>query len=92
METTGVGRRVEAGAGHVLLACEVGFAFLLAMFPFYTWIPLIAEEAHPLTVGLLLWLFPTASREQLRQLEQAVEVINDVSLGFPPLNLRLARR
>jgi formate hydrogenlyase subunit 3/multisubunit Na+/H+ antiporter MnhD subunit len=43
----------------ILLA--LGFAFLLAVFPFYTWIPLIAEEAHPFTAGLLFWLFPTAT-------------------------------
>lgn len=58
---------IEANPGNVGLVGQaaillaLGFAFLLAMFPFYTWIPLIAEEAHPFTVGLLLWLFPTAS-------------------------------
>jgi formate hydrogenlyase subunit 3/multisubunit Na+/H+ antiporter MnhD subunit len=39
----------------------LGFAFLLAVFPFYTWIPLLAEETHPFTAGLLFWLFPTAT-------------------------------
>ena len=40
---------------------SLGFAFLLAVFPFYTWIPLLAEEAHPYLVGFLLWMLPTTT-------------------------------
>ncbi len=39
----------------------LGFAFLLAVFPLYTWIPLLAEEAHPYAFGFIMTLFPTFS-------------------------------
>ncbi|RME89774.1 MAG: hypothetical protein D6770_03765 [Anaerolineae bacterium] len=56
---------VEASPGDLALAVEsaallgLGFAFLLAIFPLYTWIPLLTEEAPPYLVGFLLWLLPT---------------------------------
>jgi formate hydrogenlyase subunit 3/multisubunit Na+/H+ antiporter MnhD subunit len=37
----------------------LGFAFLLAIFPLYNWIPLLLEEISPYTVGFLLWILPT---------------------------------
>ena len=47
---------VQAG---VLLG--LGFAFLLAVFPFYTWIPMVCEESSPYATGFVLMIFPTIS-------------------------------
>lgn len=44
------------GAATAMLM--MGLAFLLAIFPLYTWIPMLAEEAHPYLVGFLLWVLP----------------------------------
>jgi formate hydrogenlyase subunit 3/multisubunit Na+/H+ antiporter MnhD subunit len=56
---------VEASPGDLALAAQsatilgLGFAFLLAIFPLYTWIPMLMEEASPYAVGFLLWILPT---------------------------------
>jgi NADH:ubiquinone oxidoreductase subunit 2 (subunit N) len=56
---------VEASPGDLSLTVQstvmlgLGFAFLLAIFPLYNWIPLLLEESSPYVVGFLLWLLPT---------------------------------
>ena len=56
---------VEASPGDLALAAQsasilgLGFAFLLAIFPLYNWIPLLMEETSPYIVGFLLWIIPT---------------------------------
>ncbi|HJR80240.1 MAG TPA: proton-conducting transporter membrane subunit [Anaerolineales bacterium] len=56
---------VEASPGDLALAAQsaamlgMGFAFLLAIFPLYNWVPLLMEETSPFTVGFLLWILPT---------------------------------
>lgn len=56
---------VEASPGDIALASQsasilgLGFAFLLAIFPLYNWIPMLMEEASPFSVGFLLWILPT---------------------------------
>jgi formate hydrogenlyase subunit 3/multisubunit Na+/H+ antiporter MnhD subunit len=57
---------VESSPGDLQLVLHagallaLGFALLLAVFPFYAWIPQLCEEAHPYAVGFVLLLFPTA--------------------------------
>ncbi len=56
---------VEASPSDLALTVQstlmlgLGFAFLLAVFPLYSWIPLLMEESSPYVVGFLLWLLPT---------------------------------
>jgi len=56
---------VESSPGDLALAAQsgamlgLGFAFLLAIFPLYNWIPLLLEDTSPYTVGFLLWILPT---------------------------------
>ncbi len=52
---------LEANPGDVsavaraIILLGIGFALLLAVFPFHTWIPLLMEEAHPYLAGFVLW-------------------------------------
>jgi NADH-quinone oxidoreductase subunit N len=39
----------------------VGFAFWLAIFPFQSWVPQLAQSIHPLVGGFLLGLFPVVT-------------------------------
>jgi NADH:ubiquinone oxidoreductase subunit 2 (subunit N) len=58
---------VEAGPADIALITQaaillgLGFAFLLSVFPLYTWIPMLAEETLPYAVGFILTIFPTFS-------------------------------
>ena len=37
----------------------LGFAFCLAVFPFYTWVPLLSQESHAYETGFMLGLLPS---------------------------------
>jgi formate hydrogenlyase subunit 3/multisubunit Na+/H+ antiporter MnhD subunit len=56
---------VEASPGDLALVAQsatmlgLGFAFLLAIFPLYNWVPMLSEEVSPYVLGFLLWILPT---------------------------------
>ncbi len=56
---------VESSPGDLALAAQsasmlgLGFAFLLAIFPLYTWVPMLAEEVSPYILSFMLWILPT---------------------------------
>ncbi|PKO13594.1 MAG: hypothetical protein CVU39_18265 [Chloroflexi bacterium HGW-Chloroflexi-10] len=39
----------------------LGFAFWLAVFPFYSWVPLLASEGQPYVAGFIFFALPTTS-------------------------------
>jgi NADH-quinone oxidoreductase subunit N len=44
--------------GQALLLLGLGFAFWLAVFPFYNWVPLLSEKSNSYVAGFLLSLIP----------------------------------
>ncbi len=55
---------VESSSGDLSFTIQstvmlgLGFAFLLAIFPLYNWIPELMEECSPYAAGFLIWLLP----------------------------------
>ncbi len=43
---------------QTIIALGLGFALWLAVFPFYSWIPLLTTESEPYTVGFFLLFYP----------------------------------
>lgn len=45
---------------RILATLGIGLALFMAIFPFHSWIPLLAQEAHPYTVAFLVYMIPQA--------------------------------
>ncbi len=51
------GELTQVGESAILLG--LGLMLLLAIFPFFSWIPMLAEDTNPFVAGFLFWIFPT---------------------------------
>lgn len=57
---------IEASPGDLGMVIQaaillgLGFTFLLSIFPFSTWLPMLAEETPAYLMGFIFWTFPVA--------------------------------
>lgn len=55
---------LEASPGDLQVALQagvllgIGFAFLMAVFPFHSWLPLMGEESHPYIAAFIFYMLP----------------------------------
>lgn len=45
--------------GQATLMLGLGFALLLAVFPFHSWLPMVNQHGHPIVVSYVLFILPT---------------------------------
>ena len=67
---------------QAVVLLSLGFAFLLAAFPFYTWLPQLTHEASPYIAGFLLSLLPTVGLFLLLKFINAFTWLREFSTIF----------
>jgi len=45
--------------GQTAVVLGLGFALLLAVFPFHSWVAMVSQHSHPTVVSFLLFILPT---------------------------------
>jgi NADH-quinone oxidoreductase subunit N len=63
----------------------LGFAFLLAVFPFYTWIPLVSSEVNPYISGFIFSILPVMILFILLDFINGLAVIRESEMFFRAL-------
>lgn len=69
------------------LLLGLGFAFWLAVFPFYTWVPLLAGEVQPYVAGFVLSILPAGILVLLLHFFDNFGVLRSVPNLFPSVRL-----
>lgn len=59
IKTTSASPDPSANGTGSLFILGLGFALIAAIFPFHTWIPMLAEEAHPYAAAFVFFFLPT---------------------------------
>ena len=87
LNATDINPSLESLLLEATLLLGLGLAFWLAIFPFYTWIPLLAVESHPYVVGFLLSLLPTVVFSLLLNFLDSYAFLRNSTLLFQGLQL-----
>lgn len=72
---------------RAIILLGLGFAFWLAVFPFYSWIPLLTEEVNPYVSGFILAMFPAMIIFILLDFINGIIWIRDSDLFFTALQI-----
>ena len=72
---------------QAILFLGLGFSIWLAVFPFYTWVPLLAQETAPYLFGFLLGLLPVGVLFMLLGFLDTYAWVRDSSLVIDGLRL-----
>jgi len=59
LNVAGVNPSNQATLIQAILFLGLGFVFWLGVFPFYSWVPLVAETVHPYVTGFVFSMVPT---------------------------------